>query len=164
MLTPNGYWYAVYTYPNLERKIYSALIKQTVLAYLPLRKVVRQWSDRVKELEIPLFPNYLFVRIHDHERANVLKVSGVARFVAFDNQLAIIPNEEIETIRKLERVSVELESRLITGDRVQIMRGPLQGLKGVLFKKKGKERFGMQLEGLQQALSLDVCVNLLKKL
>ena len=66
-------------------------------------------------------------------------------------------------IRRLENTPVELEPHLINGDRVQIMQGPFAGLEGVLFKKQGKERFGLRLDGLRQALSLDICVNFLKK-
>lgn len=164
MIPSKANWYAVYTYPNLERRIHSELVKQAISTYLPLQKVLRQWSDRIKELHVPLFPSYLFVYIHDHERVNVLKVAGVARFVAFEGRPAIISIEEIETIRKVESVAVELEPSLLNGDWVQIMHGPLAGLKGILFKKRGKTRFGVQLNGLRQALSLNVCVSLLKKL
>jgi transcription antitermination factor NusG len=164
MITSKASWHAVYTYPNLERKIHAALVKQTVVAYLPLQKVARQWSDRIKEILVPLFPNYLFVRILDRERGNVLQVPGVARFVAFEGQPAILSDDEIETIRKLEHTPLERESPLLSGDRVQIVQGPLVGLEGILFQKKGKQRFGVRLHGLRQVLSLDIGVGFLKKL
>ena len=157
-------WYVVYTYPKKEQKIYTDLIRQKVTTYLPLHKVVRRWSDRLKELTVPLFPNYIFVQICDNQRVNVLRVAGVSRFIAFDGRPTIISDEEIEMIRRLENAPVEVEPRLINGDRVQIMQGPFAGLEGVLFKKQGKERFGLRLDGLRQVLSIDICESLLKKL
>lgn len=163
MGTPNSNWYVVYTYPKKERKVYTDLIRQKVTTYLPLHKVIHRWSDRLKELTVPLFPNYIFVQIRDSERVNVLRVAGVARFVAFDSRPTVVSDEEIDMIRRLENTPVEVEPHLINGDRVQIMQGPFAGLEGVLFKKQGKERFGLRLDGLRQALSLDICVNFLKK-
>ena len=157
-------WYVVYTYPKKEQKIYTDLIRQKVTTYLPLHKVVRRWSDRLKELTVPLFPNYIFVQICDNQRVNVLRVAGVSRFIAFDGRPTIISDEEIEMIRRLENAPVEVEPHLINGDRVQIMQGPFAGLEGVLFKKQGKERFGLRLDGLRQVLSIDICESLLKKL
>lgn len=164
MVTQTLNWYVVYTYPKKEQKIYTDLVRQKVTTYLPLHKVVRRWSDRLKELMVPLFPNYIFVQIRDNERVGVLRVPGVARFVAFEGRPTVISDEEIDMIRRLENTPVELESHLINGDRVQIMQGPFAGLKGVLFKKQGKERFGLRLDGLRQALSLDICVSFLKKI
>ena len=157
-------WYVIYTHPQQERKIYANLLHQNLTAYLPMQIVVRRWSDRMKQLTTPLFPNYLFVRITDRERASVLKLAGVARFISFEGRAALIADEEIEIIRRMEGANAEPEPGLITGDRVQIMQGPFAGLEGVLFKKQGKERFGLRLDGLRQVLSLDIFVSFLKKL
>ena len=164
MLASGANWYPVYTHPNLERKIHLALVKQNVTTYLPLQVVFRQWSDRVKQLQVPLFPSYLFVHIHDWERANVLKVPGVAKFILFEGHPAIISDDEISIIRKFEGSAVELESAMIAGDRVQIRQGPFAGIEGILFKKKGRARFGVRLEGLRQSLSLEIGMSLLRKL
>jgi transcription elongation factor/antiterminator RfaH len=157
-------WYAVYTLPKMERKIHSELVNQKVTSYLPMQKVCRKWSDRIKELRIPLFPNYLFVQIQEKERGDVLKVSGVTRFIKFDGRPVVISDNEIETIRKLECSDIEIEAGFVSGDRVQVVQGPFVGLEGILFRKKGKERFGVVLNGLRQYLSLEICVNLLRKL
>lgn len=164
MDTSNPNWYVVYTYPKLERQITSRLLKKNILTYLPLQKVTRQWSDRIKQLQIPLFPNYLFVNIKERERVDVLTVSGVARFLVFDGRPAILSDHEINLIRTLENAPLEIESTLVTGDQVKIMQGPFSGLEGVLFSKRGKERFGIRLNGLKQSLSLEVCSTILKKI
>ena len=158
------YWYVIYTYPNQERKIHSLLTHQDLIAYLPMHQVMRQWSDRVKAVMMPMFPNYLFVHIPDTDRARVLQVPGVARFIAFEGHPAIIAADEIEMIRRLENTTVALESHLLTGDRVQITQGPFAGLEGVLFRRLGKAQFGIRLDGLRQALSLEICETYLKKL
>lgn len=157
-------WYVIYTHPQQERKIYANLLHQNLTAYLPLQTVIRRWSDRMKQLTTPLFPNYLFVRITDRERASVLKLAGVARFIAFEGRAAIIADEEIEIIRRLEGANAEPEPGLITGDRVQVMQGPFMGLDGVLFRKMGRARFSVRLQGLRQTVSLDIDENLLRKL
>lgn len=161
--TPN--WYVVYTHPKKEQKIYGALLRQNLTAYLPLQTVIRRWSDRLKQLTTPLFPNYLFVRIAAHrERAAVLQLPGVVRFIAYEGRPAIISDEEIETIRRLEGANAEPEPGLITGDCVQIKQGPFAGLQGVLIWRQGKARVGVRLDGLRQALSLEICETYLQKL
>ena len=117
----------------------------------------------MKQLTTPLFPNYLFVRITDRERASVLKLAGVARFISFEGRAALIADEEIEIIRRMEGANAEPEPGLITGDRVQVVQGPFIGLDGVLFRKMGKARFGVRLQGLRQIVSLDIDECLLKK-
>jgi transcription antitermination factor NusG len=164
MIPSKTNWYTIYTYPNLEKKIYAALANKNIESYLPLQKVFRQWSDRTKELCVPLFPNYLFVHIENNERGNVLGISGVARILSFDGKPAIIPDTEIRTIRQLENTKVEVEPTLVNGDRVQIIQGPFAGLEGILFDKKGKKRFGVRLTGFRQSLSLEISRAFLKKL
>jgi transcription antitermination factor NusG len=157
-------WYTIYTYPNQEKKIYTTLLSKNIESYLPLQRVLRQWIDRVKELYMPLFPNYLFVHIGNSERGNVLGISGVARILSFDGKPAIIPDKEIQTIRQLENTKVEVEPTLVNGDRVQIIQGPFAGLEGILFDKKGKERFGVRLTRFRQSLSLEISRTFLKKI
>ena len=118
----------------------------------------------MKQLSTPLFPNYLFVRITNRERNSVLQLAGVSRFIAFEGCPATIGDEEIETIRRLEGANAEPEPGLITGDRVQVVQGPFIGLDGVLFRKMGKARFGVRLQGLRQTVSLDIDESLLQKL
>lgn len=157
-------WYIVYTYPNLEKKIYNDLTRRSIKAYLPLQHVVRQWSDRKKVLEVPMFPNYLFINSKERERFNLLKVSGILKIIMFDGKAAVVTDEEIETIRKFEQLEFELEPLLVRGDEVLIIDGPFTGLKGKLFSKKGRHRLGVCIQSISQSLSVDVNSSSIRKL
>lgn len=164
MAFSEGNWYVVYTYPNLEKRISILLTKRDITTYLPLQKVYHQWSDRIKELEVPLFPNYVFVHINDRERTKVLSINGILRFISFEGKLAVIPDNEIQLIRKLEHTNVEVESDLVKGDRVKIIRGSFAGLEGILINKIGKRRVVLRLNTLKQSLSLEININFLDKI
>lgn len=149
-------WYTVYTLPKFEKKINAELGKRNIEAYVPLQKVFRKWSDRIKLMEVPLFPNYVFIKAAAAERLRTVDVRGICNFVSFDGRPACISDDDILTIRRLESQTLEVESKLVSGDPVRIIRGPLAGLRGVLFSKKGKERVGVRIETIKETLSLEV--------
>jgi transcription antitermination factor NusG len=160
-------WYTAYTFPNLEMKVYGELLKQNVEAYLPVQKVVRQWSDRKKKLTVPLFPSYIFINTDQKRRYELLDIKGILRFVSFGGKPAIISNDDIVSIQRLENEDFEIEPNLVEGDNVIIRHGPFTGLKGKLFNKKGKQRFGVRLNTINQSLSIDIsasCVGKIGKL
>ena len=156
-------WYIVYTYPNLEKRIYNDLIKKNVEAYLPLHHVIRQWSDRKKELEVPMFPNYLFINFEERERFKLLKIAGVLKIITFDGKPAILSDEEIENIRKFEQLEFEVEPHLVQGDDVLIVEGPFTGLTGKLFSKMGRHRLGVRIQSISQTLSIEVALSSVRK-
>lgn len=125
-------WYVVYTYPNSEKKIYNELNKRAITAFLPTKKVVRQWSDRKKKLEIPLFPNYIFVKLPPKQMWVVLMIDGVVRFISFDGAPVVVRDTEIDVVKKLISASSEVnnENFCIQGEKVQVKEGPLSGLVG----------------------------------
>jgi len=92
-----SHWYIVYTFPNLEKKIYNELTKKKIKAYLPLQNVIRQWSDRKKEIKVPMFPNYVFINSTERERFNLLKIAGVLKFITFEGKPAMVSEDEIST-------------------------------------------------------------------
>ncbi|MGY3051902.1 transcription antitermination factor NusG [Pedobacter sp. UYEF25] len=149
-------WYVVYTYPNLEKRIYNDLTKRNIKAYLPLQLVIRQWSDRKKELQVPMFPNYLFVKSRERERFELLKVAGILKMITFNGKPAVLTEEEINNIRKFERLEFEVEPHLVQGDEVLIVNGPFTGLKGRLFSKRGKHRLGVHIQSIGQSLSIEI--------
>ncbi len=156
-------WYIVYTFPNLEKKIYNELTKKNIKAYLPLQNVIRQWSDRKKEIKIPMFPNYVFINSSERERFNLLKIGGVLKFITFEGKPAVVSEAEISSIMKFETMVFEIEANLVSGDEVIIVDGPFTGLQGRLFLKKGKERLGVHLSSINQSLSVEVCSSSLRK-
>ncbi|ATP56301.1 hypothetical protein CPT03_07360 [Pedobacter ginsengisoli] len=156
-------WYIVYTFPNLEKKIYNELTKKNIKAYLPLQNVIRQWSDRKKEIKIPMFPNYVFINSTERERFNLLKIGGVLKFITFEGKPAVVSEDEISSIMKFETMVFEIETNLVSGDEVIIVDGPFTGLQGRLFLKRGKERLGVHLSSINQSLSVEVCSSSLRK-
>jgi transcription antitermination factor NusG len=156
-------WYIVYTFPNLEKKIYNELTRKKIKAYLPLQNVIRQWSDRKKEIKVPMFPNYVFINSTERERFRLLKIGGVLKFITFEGKPAMVSEDEISNIMKFETMVFEIESNLVSGDEVMIVDGPFTGLQGKLFFKRGKERLGVHLSSINQSLSIEVCSSSLRK-
>lgn len=119
-------WLAVYTKPRWEKKIDLLLKEMGIESYCPLNKVLRKWSDRMKMVEEPLFKSYVFVRISDEEQADARFTPGIINFVYWQGKPAIIPDREIETIRRFlneyENVIVE-PIQLKKGGWVSIRQG-----------------------------------------
>jgi transcription antitermination factor NusG len=134
-------WYAVYTRPKWERKVSQLLAARKIEAYCPLNKVQRQWSDRKKLLEEPLFTSYVFVHAFLNEHLQIQQTEGVLNFVYWLGAPAVIRDEEIVTIRKFlgEYNNVKLEKAEVNlSDRVIITGGPLGGKEGDVIKINNK--------------------------
>jgi transcription antitermination factor NusG len=130
-------WYAVYTRPKWERKVSQLLTSRKIEAYCPLNKVQKQWSDRKKLMEEPLFTSYVFVHTFLNEHLQVQQTEGVLNFVYWLGSPAIIRDEEIATIRKFlgEYNNVKLEKAEVNlNDRIRINEGPLCGEEGDVIK------------------------------
>src|SRR6187402_529657 len=94
------HWYAVYTKPRWEKKVYSLLKDGGMEAYCPLNRVRKKWSDRIKWVEEPLFKSYVFVKVTEEERTGVRMVNGVVNFVYWLGKPAVVKDKEIAIIRK----------------------------------------------------------------
>ena len=151
-------WYAAYTSANHEKQVALQLGARQVEYFLPLYASTRQWKDRRVELELPLFPGYVFVRILLRERLRVLQVPGVAQLVGFGGLPAELPAEEIEGLRTSLAHGVRAEPHpfLIRGRRVRVKAGPLTGVEGILTRRKNRARFVLSVEPIQQSVSVVV--------
>lgn len=150
-------WHVIYTRPKFEKKIFSKLRENNIETFLPLHKVMRQWSDRKKRVEVPLFPNYLFVNIAPKNRWHVLSVEGVVRFLQFEAKPAIVPEKDMETIRKSVLGNPEVSNqRFNNGDHVIIFRGPLRGLEGVLVNTNGRRRLAVRVDVIDKSILVNV--------
>lgn len=151
-------WYVASTYPNCERKAEKKLEDLEITTFLPLQKVVRQWSDRKKKLEVPLFPNYIFVNLLPHERFIALKVRELVRFVPFEGKPAVIPQDIINSIKKVLNGEVNVSNGCFNriGMKVTISRGQFAGAEGVLIRKNGRSRLIIQVRALSRELSVSV--------
>lgn len=150
-------WYALYTCPRHEKLVHRQLIAKTVESYLPLYKSVRRWNDRTALIELPLFPGYLFVRIHVSGRLRVLTVPGVVRLVGFNGQLASLSEEEIQAIK----TSIALQMAepcpyIVEGRRIRLTAGPLKGLEGIVVRRKGKLRAVISIRSIMQSFAVEV--------
>lgn len=129
-----------------------------------MQRVIRQWSDRRKELHVPLFPNYVFINTTEKERPGLYDIRGVLKFVTYNGKPAIVSDDEISNIMRFENTVFDIEPSLIQGDNVIIVDGPFTGLQGKLFCKHGKQRFGVTLKSINQSLSLEVPASCLRKI
>lgn len=158
-------WYIIFTISNHEKSINNNLKKRGINTFLPLRKEVRQWSDRKKKVEVPCFPNYLFVNLSANERYKILEVPGVVRFLDSNQNPTTISEEEIDFIRKVsqgEGFNLTLEE-FNEGDSVIITSGPLQNLRGTLVNIKGKERLLVEIRSINKNVIVDIATHSIQK-
>jgi transcriptional antiterminator RfaH len=127
-------WFVIYTNPRAEKKVAHQLAALGITVYCPIVKQVRQWSDRKKMVEVPLFASYVFVNIEEQEREKVLLVKGVVRFLFWLGKPAVVRNEEITSIQKwLDTDYTDFEVREISkGDVLEIKDGPFKNYSGVV--------------------------------
>jgi transcriptional antiterminator RfaH len=157
-------WYVVYTHPNFEKKVYNSLQQRDIICFLPLRKITRQWSDRKKTIEVPLFPNYLFVYTTVHDRFKVLEIPGASRYISFNGSPVTITDDEISMIRKMMTDPDVMIESCLEGDSVKITEGPFTGLTGTVFERKGRTRFGVKLNAINQSLSIEFNISSISKI
>ncbi|WP_346320431.1 UpxY family transcription antiterminator [Chitinophaga sp. YIM B06452] len=143
-------WYAVYTRPRWEKKVAAALERRQIESYCPLNQVARQWSDRRKVVEEPLFSSYVFVRVPDSKKQLVRETEGIINFVYWLGKPAMIPDHEIELIQRFLRhyKDVSLEKfPLRHNDLVEVTAGPLMHHRGRIVEL-GKNRVKAVLNSL----------------
>jgi transcription antitermination factor NusG len=152
-------WHALYTKPRWEKKIDARLLLKGIDSWCPLQKVERQWSDRKKVIEEPLFKSYVFVRIDESERSNVLMTDGVLNFVYFLGKPAVIKDEEVNNIKmylaeKDARISVITEEGFQQGDKIRVNFGVFMDNEGTVLKG-GKKKVYVQLQSLGQVMVVE---------
>ncbi len=158
-MTENDNWYVMYTAPRAEKKVFTRLKEKGITVYLPLIEELRQWSDRKKKVERPLFNGYLFVKIPREKLWEALQVNGAVKFVNFAGEHAMIREEEIEAIRRViaTGVAVEVETAPIDkGEAVKILGGPLAGFEGECVKKSNKDYFIIRIPGINQSMMVNI--------
>ena len=160
-----SHWYALYTRPRVEKRVASILEEKEIRAFLPTRSVIRQWSDRKKIVEEPLFPSYVFVFADLAERYRSLQSKGVVRMVQFNGKPAQIPEEQIETIYRILDGGYDPEPHqyLREGDEVEIVAGPLTGIKGYFLEGRGNKRLIISVHALQQSFAIELRRGQIKK-
>ncbi len=154
----NLHWYALRTKSRHEKLVRDSLTRQGMEPLLPTVKRVSQWKDRKKAIEIPLFSGYCFLRFSIQERLPVLKISGVVQIVGGGSQPEPIPDEEIEALKMLMTNVLPYDSHpyLHEGMIVEVIRGPLKGVHGILLRKEKRHRLVLGVRLIQQAAAVEI--------
>jgi transcription antitermination factor NusG len=157
----NPCWYAIRTRSRHEKVVARQLDGLEIENFLPLCNAIHRWSDRRKEVELPLFPGYAFVRLvySPQERVRVLRVFGVAGFVGAQNKGIPIPDHQINDIKTLLTQNVPFENHpsLQIGKRVRIRGGSLDGVEGILkAHKNGGRILVISIDPIQRAISINL--------
>ncbi|MDB5011556.1 MAG: NusG antitermination factor [Mucilaginibacter sp.] len=151
-------WYAVYTRSRMERKVADQLNKINIENYCPLNKVLKQWSDRKKLVEEPLFTSYVFVKVSQKQMNSIRLVYGVVNFVCWLGKPAVIPTSEIELIKKFlsEHNNVKLERVILNiNDRVKIIQGPFMEMEGSIVALK-KRKVKVLIPSLRYIMTAEI--------
>lgn len=153
-----AHWYALYTNARHERVVARQLEERRIETFLPLYRAWHRWKDRRKQVELALFPSYVFVRIEEKDKLRVLKVAGAVHVVSFNGQMAALPEREIEALRNaLEHdVCAEPCPYLRVGRRVRVIRGPMAGAEGILSRKKDKCRVVISVDVLMRSVAVEL--------
>lgn len=152
------FWYAVQVRPRFESQISTVLRSKGYEEFLPTYRSRHRWSDRAKELDLPLFPGYLFSRFDARERLFILKSPGVIGIVGLGKTPVPISDEEIEAIQAIVRSSLPAEpwTHLTVGSRVSIEAGPLAGLEGIVVNVDKGLRLVVSVQLLQRAIGVEI--------
>lgn len=155
------YWYAICSRSRHERMVATALTNGGVTTFLPLVSEMHSWSDRRKPVDVPLFPGYIFVQIPNSADAKlqVLKTSGVARFVGNGKRAIPVRDKEISDVRAVleHKISYSPYPFLQLGQRVRIRGGSLDGVEGILVRRDSASKLVISIQLIQRSLAVTVC-------
>lgn len=152
------HWFAIQTLSRHEKVVRTQLEMRNVDTFLPTMRRLSQWTDRKKEVEVPLFAGYCFARFSLTDRLPVLQSQGVVRVIGSGGQPEPIPDEEIESLRRL----INSPSDYVCcpyfkeGMLVEVIRGPLQGVKGRLVREARPCRLVLSISLIQRAVTIEI--------
>lgn len=158
-----------YTRSRAEKKTLEQLTRHGQQTYLPLIEEVKQWSDRKKKVEVPLFRSYIFIHCAEHEIPELLQWQpNLVTYVRYNGKPAVIRQEELDSIERFIStglsITVQNDSELEQGDRVKVMGGPLEGMEGEITEMANQHFFMVHIEAIQQAMMVKVPEQFLKKI
>lgn len=156
----NYHWYAIYTRANGEKKLFKYLQEKNIECYLPMKKVLKYWSDRKKWVEEPLFKCYLFVKVSYKEFFDALNTPGAVCYVSFGGKAQPIPEIQISNIKTFlaqneHEVTLSYE-RIQRGVKVEVMHGSLKGVKGEVTNLCGQTRLVIRIESMSCSLHVNI--------
>jgi len=152
-------WYALYTKARAEKKVYDELREKGIEAYLPLRRELRQWSDRKKWVDMPIINSYIFVHIPVSEYLRVFEAKGVVSYVSFKGKAIVIPDCEIEAMRRAveSNLSFNVEASTVQkGQTITITSGPLKGITGEVIEVQGVKKLYLRISNIGYTLVVNL--------
>jgi transcription antitermination factor NusG len=151
-------WWALYSRHQHEKTVAEMLSAKGFEVFLPLYESERQWKDRVKKLSLPLFPCYVFVRAECNRQLQAVTTPGVHMILSRGERVALIPEEEIQGIRRIVEGACRVEPHtfLQCGERVRVTRGCLKDVEGILVRKKNLYRLVLSVKTLAQSVAVEV--------
>ena len=158
-ITSDNNWYVLVTRSRYEKKCEQLLIKKGFEVFLPLQKIMRQWSDRKKEVEIPLFSGYLFIRYDKSKRFDVLNTPGIAHFVRYNKQDAVISDQHIQAIKIAidDFVKMDIiEKQFLEGEEIVIKSGPFKGFYGKIVNHKNNRKILITVDTLGKDILIEI--------
>lgn len=151
------HWYIAYTLPRHEKAIAQRLTGGSLSCYLPLYSEARSWNQRRVQLELPLFPCYLFVRMPLEAKTSLLSVPGIVRLLAVSGAAVIFPDKEMEALQtSLNQWSARPYPFHSSGKRVRLKTGPFAGLEGTIQRRNGKRALIVSLDLIQSSMLVEI--------
>jgi transcription antitermination factor NusG len=151
-------WFAVFTRSHHEKRVAKYYAERDIEHLLPISRVLRQWSHYRKVMvEMPLFPNYIFVHISSRERVRAMEVPGALSLVGQSSVATVLPDGEIESLREsLKLQNFEPHPYLVVGTKVCINKGPLVGRVGIVVRNKNRSRVVLTLSVIMRSFAVEV--------
>ena len=160
-------WYAIYTRPRSEKKVFELLSKNDFTAYLPLISTIRQWSDRKKKVQLPLISSYVFVRTEEKALKNIFPINGVVKILKHLGKPAIIKDYEIENLKilleDLDNITFINNIELRKGDSIIVENGVFKGLIAECIELNGKHRIIVRIDALGDLIEVNIPLSYVKK-
>ena len=160
------YWYAAYTKSRTEKKILQRLTENGFEAYLPIQRKRRQWSDRLKWVEEPLIKSYIFIRVNEKQYYDAINTPGLVCYVTFEGKAAVIPDWQIELLKKLLNEGAEMEvssERFAAGQKIIVVKGTLVGMQGEMVEYRGRKKVLVRLGTTGTNILVTVDLDLIEK-
>ena len=159
-------WHVLYTRHQHEKAIAHALSNKGLDVFLPLYPATHAWKDRNKQLLLPLFPCYVFLRGGLERRLDITSTPGIHMLITSGGQPAVIPDEEISAVRQLVEKAHRVEPHpfLRSGDLVRVTSGPLMGVEGILVRKKTQFRLVVSVEILGKSAAAEVDASMVERI
>lgn len=157
---PGARWTAVYTRPRCEKVVEALCDRLGLLCYLPVRRRAKRYQRRLVETFVPMFPGYVFVQLREPDSDRILRSQKVVAVLPMDPSRETRLVQDLQDVQRLVRAEFDGElvvrPDLVAGEPVQIVAGPLEGLRGIIQRRQDKSRVSVNVELLGQSVSTEL--------